>query len=75
MARVMNPLREQLFTLGPRRPGGEGRVTGADEPVHAAAHLTFPSIRDGPLPLAPQGRRGAFVATLAGPWHWSSARS
>jgi hypothetical protein len=75
MARVMSPMREQLFTLAPRRLGGEGRVRGADEPVHAPAHLTFPSLRDGPLPLPPEGRRGAFVATLAGLWHWSSARS
>jgi hypothetical protein len=87
MARVVSPMREQLSTLAPRQPGGEGRVRGADEPVHAAAHLTFPPRSlswgrasrgpggDGPLPLPPEGRRGAFVATVAGLWHWSSARS
>src|SRR5207245_630827 len=45
--------------LSPRRPGGEGRVRGADEPVRGAAHLTLPSLRGGPLPLPPEGRRGA----------------
>src|SRR5437762_2912339 len=37
--------------------GGEGRVRGADEPIRATAHLTLP-LR-GPLPLPPEGRRGA----------------
>jgi hypothetical protein len=32
------------FTLSTRRPGGEGRVRGADEPVRGSAHLTFPDI-------------------------------
>lgn len=37
-----------VFILSPRWPGGEGRVRGADEPVHGAAHLTFP-LRGSPL--------------------------
>src|SRR5216683_5123519 len=45
------------FTLSPRWPGGEGGVRGADVPVRGAAHLTLP-LR-GPLPLPPEGRRGA----------------
>src|SRR6266478_4520730 len=52
------------FTLAPRRPGGKGRVRGADEPVCGAAHLTLPSLRDGPLPLPPEGRRGALFLAI-----------
>src|SRR5690348_3785358 len=29
-----------------------------------AAHLTFPRLRRGPLPLPPEGRRGAWSALL-----------
>jgi hypothetical protein len=38
--------------------GGEGRgeVGGTRPPF--VAHLTLPSLRDGPLPLPPGGRRG-----------------
>src|SRR6266700_563084 len=55
------------FTLAPRRPGGEGRVRGADEPVCGAAHLTLPgTVAPGPLPLPPEGRRGAFSRTPTG---------
>jgi hypothetical protein len=55
----------------PRRPGGEGRVRGADEPIRDGAHLTLPScslssgrasrgpVGDGSIPLPPEGRRGA----------------
>jgi hypothetical protein len=50
------------FPLSPRWPGGEGRVRGAGGPGPIAAHLTLPSLRDGPLPLPPEGRRGAVVA-------------
>jgi hypothetical protein len=50
------------YTLFPRRPGGEGRVKEADEPVCTAAHLAFPRLRRGNLPLPPKGRRGAFLA-------------
>ncbi len=45
-----------FFSLSPRRPGGEGRVRGADEPVCGATHLTLP-LR-GPLPLPPKGGEG-----------------
>jgi putative ABC transport system permease protein len=31
----------------------------------SGAHLTLPSLRDGPRPLPPEGRRGAFLATYA----------
>jgi UDP-N-acetylmuramate dehydrogenase len=41
----------QVSSLSPRRPGEEGRLRGADEPIRGAAHLT--------LPLRPQGRGGA----------------
>jgi L-seryl-tRNA(Ser) seleniumtransferase len=58
--------------LSPRRPGGEGRVRGADDPVRGGAHLTLPScslssgrasrvpVGDGLLSLPPEGRRGAL---------------
>ncbi len=36
-------------------------MRGADEPVRGAAHLTLPALRDGSLPLPPEGRRGARV--------------
>src|SRR5262249_53286876 len=56
-----------VFFLSPRRPGGEGRVRGADEAISAAAHLTLPSPCDGRLPpKARKGRRGAlFFCTAA----------
>src|SRR6266481_3012178 len=54
--------RRLSFTLSSRRPGREGRVRRADEQGIGAAHLTLPSLRDGPLPLPPEGRRGAFLA-------------
>jgi hypothetical protein len=50
----------QLFTLSPRRPGGEGGVRGADKTVCGATHLTLPLLRNGPLPLLSEGRRGAW---------------
>ena len=71
------PARNQrLLTLSPRWPGGEGRVRGADEAAYGAAHLTLPPLsahacvrlsgdaspmRQGPLPLPPEGRRGALA--------------
>jgi len=61
----MNGTLQQLFTLAPRGPGGEGRVRGAEEPFGGAAHLTFPSRRAGPLPLPPEGRGGTFVPSIA----------
>ncbi len=46
-------------------------MRGAAEPVRGLAHLTLPSprvkpvglrlTRDGPLPLPPEGRRGALI--------------
>ena len=52
------------------RGGGEGRVRGADGRICGAAHLTFPgpswaegSLAPGPLPLPPEGRRGALPRT------------
>ena len=65
-----------LTTLSLHRPGGEGRVRGADEPVRDSAHLTLPPLsahacvrlsdgaspmREGPLPLPPEGRSGALA--------------
>ena len=41
------------FTLSPRRPGGEGRVRGADDAVRGAAHLTLPTLRDRAPPSPP----------------------
>ena len=53
--------RTRFSLLSPRRPGGEGRVRGADGRICGAAHLTFPgAVAPGPLPLPPEGRRGAF---------------
>ena len=46
----------------PPPAGGEGRVRGADEQVRGSAHLTLP-LR-GPLPLPPEGRRGALAAGI-----------
>jgi L-seryl-tRNA(Ser) seleniumtransferase len=62
-AGFVEQLSELSFILSPRRPGGEGGVRGADEPVGTGAHLTLPSLRDGPLPLPPEGRRGARRGT------------
>jgi hypothetical protein len=52
------------FLLSPRRPGGEGRVRGADPPSRGDPHLTLPPFRGGPLPLPPGGRRGAHELGL-----------
>jgi hypothetical protein len=41
-----------LYPLPPPA-GGEGRVRGAEVPGCGAAHLTFPTLRVGPLPLPP----------------------
>ena len=50
------PPTASFLTLSPRRPGGEGRVRGADEAVCGAAHLSLPgAIAPGPLPLPPKG--------------------
>src|SRR5205807_8036629 len=42
--------------------GGEGWGEVGDSRAPAGAHLTLPSLRDGPLPLPPEGRRGVFRA-------------
>ncbi len=52
-------VRTLAIFLSPRRPGGEGRVRGAEITRLGAAHLTLPRLRRGPLPLPPDGRRGA----------------
>ncbi len=54
------------FTPLPPPAGGEGRVRGADEPVRGAAHLTLPSLREGPLPLPPKGGEGPVPGTQRG---------
>jgi hypothetical protein len=38
--------------------GGEGWGEVGDSRTLADTHLTLPSLRDGPLPLRPEGRRG-----------------
>src|ERR1700730_16942043 len=49
---------------------GNLKMRGAAGPVRSLAHLTLPSLRDGPLPLPPEGRRGALVlAGVAGDGH------
>ena len=55
---------DAALTLSPRQPGGAGRVRGAGNTGRGAAHLTFPSLRDGPLPLPPDGRRGVLVLAI-----------
>src|SRR5436309_10466929 len=41
--------------------GGEGWGEVGDSRTLADTHLTLPSLRDGPLPLRPEGRRGISV--------------
>jgi hypothetical protein len=42
-------------------------VRGADELLCNAAHLTLPGANaPGPLPLPPEGRRGAFLSAAEG---------
>jgi error-prone DNA polymerase len=51
------------FSLSaPRGPlgGGEGRGEVGDARALAETHLTLPALRAGPLPLPPEGRRGAL---------------
>src|SRR6267143_2809817 len=46
-----------LWSIG---GGGEGRGEVGDSRALANAHLTLPSLRGGPLPLPPEGRRGVL---------------
>ncbi len=46
--------------------GGEGRGEVGNSSALASTHLTLPSLRDGPLPLPPEGRRGAAFRLLRG---------
>jgi len=39
-------------------------VRGAAAPVRGLTRLTLPSLRDGPLPLPPEGRRGALAPDI-----------
>jgi hypothetical protein len=58
----MLPPHALYFPLPPpaRGEGVRGGVRGADGPIHRGAHLTFPLLRDGPLPRPASGRRGAL---------------
>jgi hypothetical protein len=52
-------------------PAGRGRGNGegADDPLrYGGAHLTLPSRCDGPLPLLPEGRRGALPHEYRPEW-------
>src|SRR5215469_4082385 len=40
---------------------GRGQGAGADDALSGVTHLTLPSLRAGPFPLPPEGRRGAFT--------------
>ncbi len=48
------------LTLAPAGRG-RGQGEGAGVLICGPAHLTFPRRRRGPLPLPPEGRRGAVV--------------
>jgi hypothetical protein len=61
---AINLMLNQVFTLSPAGRGERGRVRGAEMLARGAAHLTLPSLRDGPLPLPPEGRRGVLVGGL-----------
>src|SRR6266852_5279429 len=59
--------------------GGEGWGEVGDSRALAGTHLTLPSLRDGPLPLPPEGRRGQMAARsynpvqAAGRYDWLAA--
>src|SRR6266702_5135500 len=44
--------------------GGEGWGEVGDFRAPSDTHLTLPSLRDGPLPLPPEGRRGDYSSRL-----------
>jgi hypothetical protein len=50
----------------PPPAGGRGSVRGADVAGCGATHLTLPSLRDGPLPLPPEGGEGLFRRIFSG---------
>jgi len=56
------PAKVAAFSLSARLGplgGEEGRgEVGDSRELTAKTHLTLPSLRDGPLPLPPKGRRG-----------------
>jgi hypothetical protein len=45
----------------PPLAGGEGWVRGVVAEILEAAHLTLPSLHDGPLPLPPMGGEGLVL--------------
>ena len=52
------PVSDTLYSPLSAPGGGEGWGEVGDSPAVADAHLTLPPLRDGPLPLPPEGRRG-----------------
>src|SRR5712692_341218 len=60
------PLCSGLFSLS-APGGGEGGVRWGIPERGAGTHLTLPSLRDGPLPLPPEGREGQSIARSVHP--------
>jgi len=58
----MNPKFQRLPCSLPPPAGGRAQGEGGRRAFRGAARLTLPSLRDGPLPLPPKGRRGAPAA-------------